>query len=79
MLSRPYGKAAKQYYCWMGIFLASLAILLVEACEAKGILNMNDRLVCNGTVQLAPDAVKADTATMAGGDLMRLWQKMIKG
>jgi hypothetical protein len=81
MLSQPYGKASRVYYCWMGIFLASLAILLVEICEAKGILGPNKQASCNAPIaQFSIKAHGADTGNVAtsSSDLRRI-QERIKG
>ena len=81
MLSHPYGKASKVYYCWMGIFLASLAILLVEICEAKGILSPDRQASCNAPIaQFATKADNASTGNMviSSSDAWRIWER-IKG
>jgi hypothetical protein len=67
MLSQPYGKASKVYYCWMGIFLAGLAILLVEICEAKGMLGPDKRATCNAPIaHFDVKAHKAGSGNLAG-------------
>jgi hypothetical protein len=81
MLSHPYGKASKVYYCWMGIFLASLAILLVGICEAKGILSAGKQASCNAPIaQFATKANRADIGNMVtfSSDVWRIWER-IKG
>ena len=81
MMSHPYGKASKVYYCWMGIFMASLAILLVEICEAKGILGPDKRASCNAPIaRFATKAHGANTGNMltSSSDVRRTWER-IKG
>ena len=54
MLHQPPSKATEAYYCRVGILLASVAIMLVEICAAKGILNTKQDKVHNTEVLVVP-------------------------
>jgi hypothetical protein len=64
MLYRPSTKATAEYYCWVGILLASLAVMMVSICDGMGILNLKQDTVHAAGVFFVPRSAAANPSTI---------------